>query len=330
MMEDAEKKGGRQQRKKVGSEDAPAADGNTEGSLAEIKAGAAESKRGQGKQRKAGSSGDCRFINGVSKSNLVATSGKCVLIDPGRRDLLFCTHEGNTPENRQVYRYTWNQKARETRSTRFRNIREKDSAKHRCYIKTWAGQGVPRRVLRWADDGPHIAGARLAKNLWTKFGQDAVLVMGSWFVPMNRYHEPIRGKGVRVMLRKHRFQVYLLDKNRTSKTCPTCYNGELSTFHDAQNPRPFRRATGCSNKKCLESVANDCSASAPRPRCWDQDLAAVLNFRHILTGLRENGKILEWFRRTRTAARPTDEHQPDQATSEQRPAKCRRKARKQE
>ncbi|KAJ2625677.1 hypothetical protein GGI26_000477 [Coemansia sp. RSA 1358] len=322
MMEDAEKKGGRQQRKKVGSEDAPAADGNTEGSLAEIKAGAAESKRGQGKQRKAGSSGDCRFINGVSKSNLVATSGKCVLIDPGRRDLLFCTHEGNTPENRQVKdRHTKGDiQGAEEKLAQMTN-RTVDSAKHRCYIKTWAGQGVPRRVLRWADDGPHIAGARLAKNLWTKFGQDAVLVMGSWFVPMNRYHEPIRGKGVRVMLRKHRFQVYLLDKNRTSKTCPTCYNGELIRRHGLLR---------CSNKKCLESVANDCSASAPRPRCWDQDLAAVLNFRHILTGLRENGKILEWFRRTRTAARPTDEHQPDQATSEQRPAKCRRKARKQE
>ncbi|KAJ1986416.1 hypothetical protein GGI25_005757 [Coemansia spiralis] len=145
---------------------------------------------------------------------------------------------------------------------------------------------------------------------------------------------------MRGMLRKHGFQVYLLDENRTSKPCPTCYDGELSMFHDVQNPRPFRRATNAtvkrhgflrsSTKKCLEFVANDCSALTPQRRYWNRDLAAVLSFRHILTDLRENGEIPEQFRRARTIARPTDEQRPAQATNEQQPAKCCRKARKQE
>ncbi|KAI9228787.1 MAG: hypothetical protein DHS80DRAFT_1898, partial [Piptocephalis tieghemiana] len=57
---------------------------------------------------------------------------------------------------------------------------------------------------RQADD-------RLARHLRETFGPDAVLVMGNWSSPHARYHEPIRGKGMREMLRKKGFQVYLVD-----------------------------------------------------------------------------------------------------------------------
>ncbi|KAI9502950.1 hypothetical protein BX070DRAFT_192307 [Coemansia spiralis] len=318
-----------------------------------------------------GSSHDCRYIHQVPKIDLAATSGKCVLIDPGRRDLLFRMHEGNTPENPQTYRYIRNQKAKESRSTRFRRIRKKakhrcarddiraaenklaqvanrtvDSAKYQCYVETFMGEGQitahtsskhqihekhlavsegPNHPLHWqlrlsVYINQQQADAWLAKNLQTKFGQDTVLVMGNRSAPMSQYHEPIRNKGMRAMLRKHGFQMYLLDENRTPKTCPVCCDGELYV-QKVQNPRPFRRATDatdfchgllrCSNKKCLESVASDSSASAPRPHYWNRDLAAVLNFRHILTNLRENSEIPERFRRARIAAQaPTSSSQP--------------------
>ncbi|KAI9500233.1 hypothetical protein BX070DRAFT_230431 [Coemansia spiralis] len=68
--------------------------------------------------------------------------------------------------------------------------------------------------------------------------------MSNWSAPiMNRCHEPTQGKDMRTMLRRHGFQVYLLDKNRTSNACPSCYDGELNTFKKVQNPQPFRRAT---------------------------------------------------------------------------------------
>ncbi|KAI9230296.1 MAG: hypothetical protein DHS80DRAFT_12528, partial [Piptocephalis tieghemiana] len=51
----------------------------------------------------------------------------------------------------------------------------------------------------------------LARHLREKFGPNAVLVMGGWSSPHARYHEPIRGKGMREMLRKKGFQVYLVD-----------------------------------------------------------------------------------------------------------------------
>ncbi|KAJ2618622.1 hypothetical protein GGI26_006469, partial [Coemansia sp. RSA 1358] len=219
MTGDAKKKGGHRRRKKVDSKDAPAVDGNAEGSPEQSKAGAAEFKSGQGKQRKAGGSDDCHFINEVSKSGLAAASGKCVLIDPGRHDLLFCMHKSDMLENLQAHRYIQNQKAGETRSTHFRSIRAKlkdrhakgdiqgteeklaqvanrtvDSVKYQCYVGTWAERLAASKArdhpLHWklqlsAYINQQRADARLAKNLWPKFRQDAVLVMDNWSAPMN-------------------------------------------------------------------------------------------------------------------------------------------------
>ncbi|KAI8318162.1 hypothetical protein GQ54DRAFT_281088, partial [Martensiomyces pterosporus] len=75
-------------------------------------------------------SDDCRYIEDIPSSELAGTAGRCVLIDPGRRDLLFCMKETSTPEQPEVYRYTANQKAKETRSRRFRKLRE--TVKKKC------------------------------------------------------------------------------------------------------------------------------------------------------------------------------------------------------
>ncbi|KAI9227888.1 MAG: hypothetical protein DHS80DRAFT_7487, partial [Piptocephalis tieghemiana] len=48
-----------------------------------------------------------------------------------------------------------------------------------------------------------------------KFGPNAMLVMGGWSSLHTRYHESIRGKGMRETLKK-RFQVYLVDEFNTS------------------------------------------------------------------------------------------------------------------
>ncbi|KAI7862470.1 hypothetical protein BDF14DRAFT_1855096 [Spinellus fusiger] len=37
------------------------------------------------------------------KKELAASIGKCVLIDPGRRDVLYCMHEDSTVENKRTY-----------------------------------------------------------------------------------------------------------------------------------------------------------------------------------------------------------------------------------
>ncbi|CEG76469.1 hypothetical protein RMATCC62417_11365 [Rhizopus microsporus] len=124
--------------------------------------------------------------------------------------------------------------------------------------------------------------SRLGKTLKTKFGEDSILVMDNWGTKHTKFHEPIRGKGMRRMLKKEGLQVYLIDEFKTSSICPTCKDGQLEAFLKIQNLRPFRRAKNpviechrllrCTNRQCLQ----------PFPRLWNRDLAAVLNFRHIM------------------------------------------------
>ncbi|KAJ2525737.1 hypothetical protein EV175_007721 [Coemansia sp. RSA 1933] len=126
------------------------------------------------------------------------------------------------------------------------------------------------------------------------------------------------GKGMRKMLRQHGFQVYLLDEYRTSKTCPACIEGSLATFKRVKNPRPYQRNArpqvichgllSCKNEKCMEPMADGSAASPHRARLWNRDLAAVLNFRHILNGLRENGARPARF--MRSAPKDDDDDKP--------------------
>jgi hypothetical protein len=44
-------------------------------------------------------------------------------LDPGRRDLLFGMHENSSVDNKQLHRYTSNQKSKETRSNKYRKLR---------------------------------------------------------------------------------------------------------------------------------------------------------------------------------------------------------------
>ncbi|KAI9332762.1 hypothetical protein BD770DRAFT_422951 [Pilaira anomala] len=65
-----------------------------------------------------------KYIEQIPNEELRSTDGKCVFIDPGRRDLIYCMHEDSTVNNTKIYRYTRNQKAKETKSTKFRKLRQ--------------------------------------------------------------------------------------------------------------------------------------------------------------------------------------------------------------
>ncbi|KAJ2708583.1 hypothetical protein H4R19_004679 [Coemansia spiralis] len=146
----------------------------------------------------------------------------------------------------------------------------------------------------------------LVGELCQWFGQDVVLVIGNWSALMARFHEPQRGKGLRQMLVKQGFKVYLVDEFRTSKTCPTCEMATLTTFKDVLNPRPWRcamqpivRCHGllwCATELCKVSVMVG-DRPELRPRVWNRDTAAALNFVHILHSLRSTGTVPDRFLR---------------------------------
>lgn len=83
----------------------------------------------------------------------------------------------------------------------------------------------------------------LVRNLQKISGKDTMLILGDWSAANVKYHEPIRGKGLKRMLQKEGFQVLLLDEYKTSSLCPECKFSPLEKFKNIKNPRLYRRQT---------------------------------------------------------------------------------------
>lgn len=64
-------------------------------------------------------------INKLTARKLQKTTNKCVSIDPECRDLLYCMHERSKSNSKNdIYRYTLNQRAKETKSRKFTKLRQ--------------------------------------------------------------------------------------------------------------------------------------------------------------------------------------------------------------
>ncbi|KAJ2120283.1 hypothetical protein IW147_005199 [Coemansia sp. RSA 720] len=308
---------------------------------------------------------DCEYIHDLSQAQLQSTVGRCVLVDPGRRDLLYMMHEKSSVASKNVYRYTRCQQRKETRVKKYRKILENEKTADvaeaerrlsagsyikpdlelfkeylaaradvaveltRFYNKTMCNQRVGtttpevplhRKLRLSAYTNRQQADQLLVNRLRQRFSQDAVFVMGNWSAPMAKFHEPIRGKGWRTLLKRGGFTVYLINEHLTSSFCPICEE-RISTFLDVPNPRPFRRTSrpmvkchgllGCQSQTCVEFKGNYLGQKKDesegekkgdvKRRLWNRDLAAVLNFRSILFSLRETGTVpLRFQRNTKT------------------------------
>ncbi|KAI8053888.1 hypothetical protein BDF22DRAFT_644024 [Syncephalis plumigaleata] len=64
------------------------------------------------------------YISKLGTDDHKAINGKCVAVDPGRRNLLFCVHENSTVENKRKYRYTKLHQDKMRRTKKYRKIRE--------------------------------------------------------------------------------------------------------------------------------------------------------------------------------------------------------------
>ncbi|KAG1321405.1 hypothetical protein G6F62_010837 [Rhizopus arrhizus] len=58
-------------------------------------------------------------IEGLGQADLKSTEGKCVLIDPGRRDLMYCMKETSTVEEKQTLIFTKNNRSKCSRHFRY-------------------------------------------------------------------------------------------------------------------------------------------------------------------------------------------------------------------
>ncbi|KAI9319779.1 hypothetical protein BX666DRAFT_1839294, partial [Dichotomocladium elegans] len=168
------------------------------------------------------------------------------------------------------------------------------------------GRFLMRKLRLSSTFNKHRADLKLITELKRKFGETAVFVMGNWPAPHARYHEPMRGKGFRMLLRKNGFEVFLIDEYKTSRCCPACLNESLSTYKRVQNPRPAHRGREdrwrsevifFSPFECDSNIFCRCSHQncSPQRRVWNRDLAACLNMHHIIRSLRSDGSVPQRF-----------------------------------
>jgi hypothetical protein len=85
------------------------------------------SRRGNARRQKENSANnkeEFRYIDDLSREEQNECVGKCVLIDLGRLNLLYCMHEDDDKVNKKTYRYTRNQRNVERRIRKFKKFRE--------------------------------------------------------------------------------------------------------------------------------------------------------------------------------------------------------------
>ncbi|PIA13712.1 hypothetical protein COEREDRAFT_48379 [Coemansia reversa NRRL 1564] len=253
---------------------------------------------------------------------LQATKGNCVLIDPGRGNLIYCMHKRSTADNPCLYCYSAQTTHKTIDPQRFRRYVEMrncispvlrgfyenhqtiESLTHQIH-KEHGGFKLHRYPLHWKLQlsvyiNQQQADARLARNLREKFGAYPVLVLviGNWSAPNVRFHAPIRSVGLRDMLQAYRFKVYLIDEYCTMVACPVCYH-QLEKFCWLDKPRPWQQKNHprvlCHG--LLRFTSERCSEDNMPNRIWNRDLAAVINMRAILHSLRNDNGIPRAFHR---------------------------------
>ncbi|KAJ2556781.1 hypothetical protein EV175_001770, partial [Coemansia sp. RSA 1933] len=72
-----------------------------------------------------------RYVHELSEEEHQEIRGKCVFVDPGRRDLLYCMHESSTLDSKCVYRYTSNMRRRWTGMDKYAKIRQRVRAERK-------------------------------------------------------------------------------------------------------------------------------------------------------------------------------------------------------
>ncbi|OZJ06846.1 hypothetical protein BZG36_00040 [Bifiguratus adelaidae] len=184
--------------------------------------------------------------------------GRCVTVDPGRRDLIYCVHETSTAQTPRKFRFTRNCEEKMRKTNKYAGIRQavKDANpaiqeaetilsrvlsqtihidNFNNFLQTRGQQAAVLTAFYAESRTSHVnsnflfrklrmssyinrvqADQKIVRALREKF-ENAVLIMGNWSAPHTRYHEPIRGVGMRKMLKKHDFDVF-----KTSRCCPTC------------------------------------------------------------------------------------------------------------
>jgi hypothetical protein len=167
-------------------------------------------------------------------------TGRCVTIDSGRRDLLYCVHENSIINAPRTYRYTKSCQNKMEKTKKYRRIYEavkpqevqnaegalvnsrsldlqtfEKYLRNRAMVTEFLQRHYTESTTNHLTAHPLHQKLKLSKyirrqkaskgmvaKLKSKFGNDAIFVVGNYSTPNTRYQEPARGVGFRRLLKK--------------------------------------------------------------------------------------------------------------------------------
>lgn len=256
--------------------------------------------------------------------------------DPGTSDLLYFNGLDVNGDMKH-FRYTQNQRRKETKMKKYRNIHEElkknttiegktikeyeaelskfnkksvnfDSfkkyveARNEIYktIHSFYEQKVFTRLRWYSYINRQKTEARFMNRFKSIYGDptQTIVYIGDWEQFKHRmFKEPVKGKGFRKLFRKFGYIVLLVDEFRTSCRCAKC-DGECVTFRKCQNPRPWKKEEVITRHGLLK-----CKSCG---RLWNRDENGSLNLYRIVKDTLDGKGRPEILRR---AQEPVEEAQ---------------------
>lgn len=221
-----------------------------------------------------------KYIDDLTKEDYERLCDKKIIaIDPNKGDLIYSVDD--VIKERNHYRYTQDQRRRETKSKKYQKIREKEKEQiiDGKKISEWESEisDYNRRTMNYEKYIEYLKEKnKLNNKLWEFYQKilfrklnlniylntlkseqrlinkmkeiygepkEAIICIGDWDQKKQmKFKEPTKGKSFRELFRKNGYEVYLVDEFRTSCRCSIC-GGECETFRKMINPRPYRKGT---------------------------------------------------------------------------------------
>lgn len=215
------------------------------------------------------------YVDTLSDNERAQLQGKVVVgVDPGKRNLLYCSTEDGTKQCRQ----SQNQRCKETKRRKYacielskrrtgviegRTIVEwesdlsaynsktvsfaafRDAMRAKLLVSSKISAFYEEYWFRKRKLNAHFnvqrSEARMLQRMKATFGnpQDVVIGIGDWEQRQHcKYKEPTKGKGFRETLRRGGYKVLLVDEFRTTKQCAHCQDeaGKCATFLYKRDP----------------------------------------------------------------------------------------------
>ena len=230
-------------------------------------------------------------------------------IDPGRNDILYCT------DGDETLRYSAMQRKQQTKSKKYQKIRDSlkkfteidslsvkewETVLSACKKKTCNFQEFKEylelklpitfklsefyssfifRKLRWNGYmNRQRSEDKMLNQFEEKFGgpQDMIIVIGDWEQHKHmRGREPTKGKGMRKVLRKRGYKVFLVDEHKTSCTCHNCH-GRTEKFLKCQSKKKKSKGKNITVHGLLR-----CQSLHECRTLWNRDVNGALNIRML-------------------------------------------------